>query len=150
MTITEALDTLVRAGRIKSAWLPGMRDEFGRRVVESMATPIWLCDGVGPWGAVYTSHDAYAPPEEPDTSDPLTVMGLLLLAREAYRDGTLAPRCRKRLVAGLPGGCWTDGPWDVVSTSEHVTIGLHGTLADTEADAIIAALVAAAREVAGG
>ena len=125
MTLTDALDTLVRAGRIKSAWLPGMR---AVHETEPTTRLQYAHEGVRAKSLGYTH----------DTNDPLTVQGLLLLAREAYSDPMLhvtpwtTHDGRDVMVvwARLDGDSGFDGVAD----------------GPTEKDAIIAALVAAARE----
>jgi hypothetical protein len=144
LTLTEALDTLVRAGRVKSAWLDGMaasirfRDHpCGGIENDRMRVRVRIDGDGGPdlsefhWMRIpYSEHDP-----RHDTSDPITVMGLLLLAREAWGEPGLY--CRPTI--GRAG-------WIVMHTDKPI----HDWRGDTEAGAIISALVAAAREVAGG
>lgn len=89
-----ALRALVEAGRLRSAWLPGMSDEEGRRVLSvdsRMRVPVaWAKASqlgiVSEPGAVAWCADRWSF-ANPDTDDPLTVMGLRLLAREAWLPG---------------------------------------------------------------
>ena len=77
----------------------------------------------------------------PDFNDAATRGSLLERLRGLYRDPSLSTRCRSTLrTPGVAESGMTLGPWDIVSTSEHVTIGLHGTLAPTEEAALVAAL----------
>ena len=80
MTLTEALAALEAAGKIWSRWLPGMMDAAGRRFIEhadcSEAAWLWVADDGCEWSPIEGAA--------PNTSNPLTVMGLLLLAREAW------------------------------------------------------------------
>jgi len=131
MTLTEALDTLFRAGRIKSAWLPGMRvlphGSYYRGGI------VWRSDGRAVCDVIDADGDEYrVGGPHPDTSDPLTVMGLLLLAREALVEHDF--------VVVFDGIAWAAPP-------RGRQVSIYGP---TEKDAIIAALVAAAQEVARG
>lgn len=119
-------------------WMPGMLDCHGRR---------WLTESpVGGYPSVMwpATERAEAGPAAPDLTDPATRGCVVALLREVYRDRSLNTRCRATLrVHGVADSGMADGPWDVVATSEHVTIGLHGTLSDTEAEALVLALEAA-------
>ena len=69
LTLDDALRRLEEAGAIRSRWLPGMQAVFRDGGTERYE------DGDGRW--------AYGD-RALDTTDPLTVQGLLLLAREAF------------------------------------------------------------------
>jgi hypothetical protein len=80
----------------------------------------------------------------PDLSDPATRGWLLELVREAWGDPRLTTRCRAPLrVSGDADSGFADGPWDIVSASENVTISILGACGATEAEALVAALEAA-------
>ena len=81
----DALLALHRLGAIQSPWLPGMRDEDGRRVerVETLDTDF----GREVYVHWYDEEEAEFVGDcltRPDTDEPLTVAALGLLAREAW------------------------------------------------------------------
>ena len=117
----DALRALVAAGRITSAWVPGMRaSEPGR---EQGARVCRDDDRMG------TLARFLHPGALPDTDDPLTVFGLLLLAREAWDSDRLCV---------LHDGTETVKPWRTWLPGDPIAYGA------TEAEAIVAALEAAA------
>ncbi len=126
-------------------WMPGMFTDTGLRVVavypnESQPNILAWITGTTRVLTYYLRPTLFVP----DLADPATLGCVLALVREVYRDGSLTTRSRRSLRAhGDADSGLTDGPWDVVSTSEHVTISLHGTLAETEAEALVLALEAA-------
>jgi len=129
MDLNEALDRLERAGKVKSRWLPGMLDAAGMRVFVVGSCPVGVEDGdtrVRPNVQALRHNARY------DLSDPLTVMGLLLLAREAW-GGDVVARHVGTLATGEP-------EWAACDFMEINS--LYGFR--SEAEAIIAALVAAA------
>ena len=117
----DALRALVAAGRIKSAWVPGMRAiEPGR---ERGARTCRDDDRMGTL-ARFLYHGAL-----PDPDDPLTVFGLLLLAREAWGE--------PGLYVGTADGWYVTVPDSAAPWGGRVLTGA------TEAEAIVAALEAA-------
>ena len=126
MTLTEALDALEKAGRIKSRWLPGM-------LAERWSGP---CHGTrrcidSDWRNGFPGSDW-----SPDLSDPMTALGMLLLAREAWGDPSLALCC---IDEAIPSEwAWTDN-----GLSPAAAVDLHGEW-PTESEAITAAIIAAA------
>jgi hypothetical protein len=99
----EALAKLVAAGRVRGAWLPGMMvaDGGGLRVlrlpthaptgrgcgyIEGDTGEVYPCDGYVPCPVCEPENFAG---RAPDLSDPLTVQGLVLLAREAWGVGSM-------------------------------------------------------------
>ena len=133
MTPTEALTSLVAAGRIKSAWIPGMLSTNGYRCIspdESWSHPP---DGSGTADSGGTSMGAWSNCRlyTPDFTDPATLGCLLALVREAWGDPTLS-------IA------WAGGSWYVVQPIRRGVEALKAISTDTEATAITAALVAAA------
>ncbi len=69
----------------------------------------------------------------PDLTDDCTRGGVLRLVREAH-----GPQASTRYDGTLDDGAWTDGPWLVVSTSQHVSIEI--ARGPTEPAALVAAL----------
>jgi hypothetical protein len=126
MTLDDALRTLEEAGRIRSRWLRGMSgvDINGLSLVVSNSRT--EAEMAGIFGYPFTV----------DLSDPLTVQGLLLLAREAWGDPTLTTM-RERL--GWRVYCWPATPRELYEDA--------GSYSPAEAEAIVAALVAAAEGV---
>lgn len=143
----DAVRELVRLGALRSAWVPGMAatgdgwfDVARICNVDSDGEPtLWEYRGYcrGPW----TSHtpgdetpwdESHSDPR-PDTDDPLTVFGLLLLAREACGDDCLVTFC----IDYGPGGVL----WDARFTSTGKPA--HEPMVATEKEAIVAALEAA-------
>lgn len=97
--VAAALARLVELGRIKSAWVPGMRDaDTKAQVVDrfplwwspSLECPVAAVDDGCVWLA---DHPAVM--SGPDLSDPLTVQALVLLLGDA-----------------LPGWCWLAPSFD--------------------------------------
>ena len=74
----DALRALVAAGRLKSAWVPGMRGLWSDGHGSTYRPRVEDCAGSKPW--------MDRPNARPDTDDPLTVFGLLLLLEEAIAD----------------------------------------------------------------
>jgi hypothetical protein len=150
----EALAKLVAAGRIKSAWLPGMKTAAGARVivapyrdraenagcgfVEVVEGEFYGCDGYEVCPVCEPDHfDASA--VTPDLSDPLTVQGLVLLAREAWGEPLLHVSPSSQWKAGAHVWiAWTYSDAEKVSCWREVARGI------TEAEAAVAALEAAA------
>lgn len=124
----DALRALVAAGRIKSAWLRGMESMSRHRAMR-----------VSDDGWVAFRADAFHAEEpvrfDPRTDDPLTVFGLLLLAREAW--GSSGVWCEPEFDL-LRWRCWSYGPGFLRNVA-------HGA---TEAEAIVAALEAAVERAA--
>lgn len=147
--LTAALRALHAAGVIHSWVRPGMRLVDDEAIYSYMVVRITDDDVL--W---LSRDDMLDEPGDLDSwlnddvatfriaDDAVTTAALLPIVREARGDATLSTRCR--CTVRDDGGGWTDGPWDIVSTSEHVTISVHGTLASTERDALTAALVARA------
>ena len=126
MTLDDALRTLEEAGRIRSRWLRGMSgvDINGLSLVVSNSRT--EAEMAGIFGYPFTV----------DLADPLTVQGILLLAREAWGDPTLTTM-RERL--GWRVYCWPATPRELYEDA--------GSYSPAEAEAIVAALVAAAEGV---
>ena len=120
-------------------WVDGMRYRLNvghpwQRYEGSDAHDVLGC------AVVEAAPSARSPFAEPDLTDAATLGAVLALVREAWRDASISTRCRARLG---DGGRLTTGPWDCVSQSEHVSISVHGTLADSEAGSLVLALEAA-------
>lgn len=113
----DAVRELVRLGALRSAWLPGMRGLWSDTVGRSYA----------PRAEDHFTHSPWMnrPSARPDTDDPLTVFGLLLLAREAWNEPEMSVQ--------TDCGEWWCG-------SAFTTDRGFGT---TEAEAVVAALEAA-------
>jgi hypothetical protein len=124
MTLPEALQQLQAAGKIKRAWISGMKDTAGLRVVRDGR---WHpCDG-----NVITDWDAPGWRDlEPDLTDPATLGCLLALVREASGDRLL--HVAYQTDAGHE---W----WVVVDMDDNCMYG-----GETEGAAIAAALIALA------
>ena len=114
-------------------------DTLTARIVDD-GEAIW--QDRGGWWSVAAASGPFtgSVPMLPDLADPGTCGALLALVRHAWGDASIVSRCRARLG---DDGKMTAGPWDCVSQSEHVSIGIHGTVADTEIGALVAALEAA-------
>lgn len=145
MSPAEALARLVAGGKIKSAWAPGMRcwnpaGETYFRVIDGPDHRGWflICFETGNRGS--RTADLTGCP--PDLTDPLTVRGLLLLAREAWGIEGL---CVRRRSAG-EWWVWEDS--DQRNAPFHCLQDRNGraypAVGPTEAAAIIIALHAAA------
>jgi len=87
VTLVEALAALEAAGRIRSRWLPGMMDSSGDRVLAVGGSGVTI-DRIVRDGHDHEREGA-ADMFPPDPYDPLTTMGMLLLAREAMGDPLL-------------------------------------------------------------
>lgn len=149
--LTDALRALHAAGKIRAWVRPGMR------VVDDEAPRSYMVVMPDREGGFWLSQDDMLDdPGDPEwcnddemrafrvADDAVTTAALLPIVREARGDSSLSARCRATLhVRGEAASGLTGGPWDIVTTSEHVTISLHGTLAPTEREALTVALVAA-------
>jgi hypothetical protein len=123
----EALAKLVAAGRLRSAWVPGMLDTGCDRVLA-----VDPRDGLRVRYTADAWFSLHGGVYEPDLDDPLTVQGLVLLAREAWGVplvvrwvGVFADGSREWAISDLP--------------SNETRYGHH-----SEAEAAVAALEAAA------
>jgi hypothetical protein len=130
------LRTLHEAGRIASPWLPGMlrvhdypaEDGLDAgRIAFRMAAPAEFALAYEPGT---TDEELGVPWTQPDPSDACTQGGLLALLREATSDPTLHVVYDRRTLAW-----WTEPQ-----------IGDDPPEADTEADALVAAIHALAEE----
>ena len=127
MTLTEALATLHRAGRIERAWLAGMLATTDRDGSVRCVTAFdWSDDVPGDY--------------EPDLTDPATVGCLLALLREASGDPRLS------VVADAEGG----DTWEVVKPDHEWgfldAFPGNPCRGSTEGAAIAAALIALAEQ----
>lgn len=143
--LTRALDALQRAGRIKSAWLPGMRSENGYRCIaddESWSHPpnaTNTADSGGTNSGASSNCRLYTP----DLTDTATIFCLLALLREscaATGAATVTVEPDDRLSPGTGWDCYA---WWPGARSELIATG------PSEAAAIAAAVIAAADEPVG-
>lgn len=118
-----ALRDLVDLGVLRSAWLPGMRAR--PRAGCHRGGIVWRTDGRAVCDLIDgDGNEARVGGPTVDTSDPVTALALLLLAREAWDEPTMSVQ-------------FTNGEW--WCGSAFATERGHGA---TEVDAVIAALEA--------
>jgi hypothetical protein len=149
MTLVEALTALQLAGRIRSAWLPGMRlvgkyAEYPVRVTAFGERPFDTDDVAAEeplrWWVESEARDGgpYKGPYLPDLADPATVGCFAALAREAWADPLLRTIRQFVNVGDEPSLC----RWKVVRGSGWwmSSAGHHAT----EPEAWVAAIIAVA------
>ena len=120
------LDRLMKSPHFR--WMPGMRDDSGRRVNCPGHYPSGVNDGDD---RMRPNVSALAHDARPDIEDHATKGCLLALARESWGD----PALSAAWVVARDGGLL----WLICSRSSYVVDGYH----DTEAEAIIAAILSA-------
>ena len=137
MTLTEALDALLKAGRIRAAWLPGMLLVRRHHNPVEMIHVIQLhCGRPTVWATRDVESVDWALCTERDDGWPEDVEPSLLSVATV---GCLAEIARE--VTGDPGGYAAPvedaGHWEAYA-------GLHAGLAATEGEAWAAVIIAAA------
>lgn len=131
-TATEAARKLQAAGRIKQVWIKGMSSFWMQRPEHGGNTISFLANGNGephadPWfNPVKGRWELVGY----DLSDLLTAAGLILLVREAWKDPGVHVACNYGHTCWWP---YRDGGTGPIVTG-----------CDTELEALVAALVAAA------
>lgn len=107
-------------------WMPGMADQFGRRVMQVYPNELGF-----KWSHLLENNVVRDADALPDLTDAATRGCVLALVREAWGDPTIC------VVLDLSDGYWHVGRW------EDEGIALRGRWGTTEAHALTRALEAA-------